>query len=82
MEKLDLIKSIFRKLVSVHLVLWTLYPVVWILSAEGFNLLNAGGEAMGYTLLDIASKVGFGFLSLNTLHTLEQSVSEPEFSYK
>ena len=66
-------KSAFSKLITIHLVLWTLYPVVWILSAEGFSILNQGGEAMSYTLLDIASKVGFGFLSLNTLHTLENA---------
>ena len=66
-------KSAFTKLVTIHLVLWTLYPVVWIFSAEGFSILNQGGEAMSYTLLDIASKVGFGFLSLNTLHTLENA---------
>ncbi len=30
-------KQAFRKLVTVHLVLWTLYPVVWILSPEGIN---------------------------------------------
>jgi sensory rhodopsin len=66
-------KSAFNKLVTVHLVLWTLYPVVWVLSPEALSVLNQGGEAMGYTLLDIASKVGFGFLSLNTLSTIEQA---------
>ncbi|MEH2281416.1 MAG: microbial rhodopsin family protein [Nostoc sp.] len=66
-------KQAFRKLVTVHLVLWTLYPIVWILSPEWFNVFGQGGETMGYTLLDIASKVGFGFLSLNTLRNLEQA---------
>lgn len=66
-------KQAFRKLIAVHLVLWTAYPVVWILAKTGFNILSGGGETMCYTLLDIASKVGFGFLSLNTMHTLEQA---------
>jgi bacteriorhodopsin len=39
--------------------------------------LNQSGETAGYTLLDIASKVGFGLLSLNTLQQLEQ-VGEPQ----
>jgi bacteriorhodopsin len=60
-------KKAFRKLVTVHVVLWTLYPVVWILASTGFEVLNQTGETAGYTLLDLASKVGFGFLSLNTL---------------
>ncbi|BBD64940.1 rhodopsin [Nostoc commune NIES-4072] len=68
-----------------HLVLWTLYPIVWILSPECFNAFGQGGETMSYTLLDIASKIGFGFLSLNTLRNLEQageSVNESEALYK
>jgi bacteriorhodopsin len=65
-------KKTFRNLITVHLVLWTIYPIVWILSAEGLNILNQVGETMGYTILDIASKVGFGFLSLNTMGTLEK----------
>ena len=32
---------------------------------------------MSYTLLDIASKVGFGFLSLNSLRQLEQANEAP-----
>ncbi|MCC5638528.1 bacteriorhodopsin [Nostoc sp. CHAB 5844] len=67
------VKQAFRKLVTVHLVLWTLYPIVWILSPEGFSTFDQGLEAMSYTILDIASKVGFGFLSLNTLHKIEQT---------
>lgn len=65
-------KQAFRKLLTVHVVLWTGYPIVWILSNTGFNLLGDSGQTALYTLLDLASKVGFGFLSLSTLHTLEQ----------
>ena len=78
-------KQAFRKLVTVHLVLWTLYPIVWILSPEGFSSFGQGSETMFYTLLDIASKVGFGFLSLNTLSKLEQAkepAREEQVSYK
>jgi sensory rhodopsin len=64
-------KQVFRKLLSAHIVLWSLYPVVWILAATGFGLLSQGAETMSYTLLDLASKVGFGFLSLNSLYQLE-----------
>jgi sensory rhodopsin len=64
-------KQVFRKLLAAHVVLWSLYPVVWILAATGFGLLSQGYETMSYTLLDLASKVGFGFLSLNSLGQLE-----------
>ncbi|KJH72993.1 bacteriorhodopsin [Aliterella atlantica] len=66
-------KKVFRKLLAVHLVLWTLYPIVWLLGNTGLNAINQGVETMFYTLLDITSKVGFGFLSLNSMHNLEQA---------
>lgn len=66
-------KRVFRKLLTAHVVLWTLYPVVWILASTGLNVLSQGGETAGYTTLDLASKVGFGFLSLNSLRQLEQA---------
>lgn len=64
-------KQVFRRLLAAHGVLWSLYPVVWILAATGLGVLNQGYETMSYTLLDLASKVGFGFLSLNSLRQLE-----------
>ncbi|MBD2104538.1 bacteriorhodopsin [Leptolyngbya sp. FACHB-261] len=76
-RKLPGMAGAFRRLVTVHLVLWTGYPLVWILGNTGFNLISGGVETMLYTSLDLASKVGFGLLSLNTLHTLEQ-VREPQ----
>ena len=66
-------KQAFRKLLLVHLVLWTAYPIVWLLGNTWLNVINQGTETMFYTILDLASKVGFGFLSLNTMHTLEKA---------
>ena len=57
--------------VAVAYMLLNQYPVVWILGTEGFNVFAQGAETMFFTLLDLASKVGFGFLSLNTLHNIE-----------
>jgi sensory rhodopsin len=68
-------KRVFDKLLTAHVVLWTLYPIVWILASTGFNILNQGYETMSYTLLDLASKVGFGFLSLNSLKQIEAQTS-------
>ena len=75
-------KKVFRKLLTVHLVFWTAYPIVWLLGNTWLNLINQGTETMFYTLLDLASKVGFGFLSLNSLHNLEQAdVASPAQEY-
>ena len=65
--------SAFRKLLRVHLTIWTLYPIVWILSPTGFNFLNLSLETMFLALLDLASKVGFGFLSLQTMSAIERA---------
>ena len=62
----------FQRLLTVHIVLWTAYPIVWILADTGFNLISDGLESMFYTLLDVAAKVGFGLLSMNTLSKLEK----------
>jgi sensory rhodopsin len=75
-------KQVFRKLLSAHIVLWSLYPVVWILAATGFGVLSQGYEIMSYTLLDLASKVGFGFLSLNSLYQLEGQQSQVDLDLK
>lgn len=75
-------KSVFQKLLTAHGILWTLYPVVWILAATGFNVLSQGAETMSYTLLDLASKVGFGFLSLNSLYQIEKAEAGNYQSYQ
>lgn len=65
-------KDSFQRLLTVHLVLWSAYPIVWILADTGINLISDGVEAMCYTILDVTSKVGFGLLSINTLKKLEK----------
>ena len=65
--------SVFDRIVRVHLVLWTAYPVVWLLSGEGLGVVAPGVEAMLFALLDIAAKVGFGFLAANSLRQIERN---------
>ncbi len=73
-------KSVFSRLLTVHLVIWSLYPVVWILAGTGINAINSTTETAFYTMLDVAAKVGFGFLALSSLQKLERSdVNQPEF---
>ncbi|MBW4622622.1 MAG: bacteriorhodopsin [Cyanosarcina radialis HA8281-LM2] len=68
-------KKVFYRLLAVHLVIWTAYPIVWILASTGFNAIDSTTETACYTILDIAAKVGFGFLALNSLNQLEQAES-------
>ncbi len=62
----------FQRLLTVHIALWSAYPLVWILADTGFDLISDGFESMFYTILDVASKVGFGLLSMSTLKKLEK----------
>ncbi len=73
-------KKAFGLLLTVHIVLWTAYPIVWILAGTGFGVLSRGVEGMFYTLLDITSKVGFGLLSVNTLKKLEAVSTQTDFT--
>ena len=63
--------STFDRLVTVHLVLWTAYPIVWLLSPEGLDMVGDAWEAGLFTVLDVAAKVGFGFLAANSLRSIE-----------
>lgn len=65
-------KDSFSRLLTVHLVLWTAYPIVWILADTGINFIGDGVEAMFYTILDVTSKVGFGLLAISTMKKLEK----------
>lgn len=65
--------SVFDRLVLVHLVLWTAYPAVWMASPEGLDLVGDAWEAGLFTVLDVAAKVGFGFLAANSLRTIERN---------
>ena len=55
---------VFAKLRNVTVVLWTMYPVVWLLAPVGFGLLEPGVEMMVIVYLDIITKVGFAMLAL------------------
>ena len=71
-------KKVFYRLLAVHLLLWTAYPIVWILAKTGYSVIDSNLETLSYTLLDLAAKVGFGFLSLNSLRQLEKTLEAPQ----
>lgn len=56
------INRLFQKLRNTLIVLWFIYPIVWILGAEGFRVLNIEAETACYAILDLCAKVGFGFI--------------------
>jgi bacteriorhodopsin len=59
------VARIFNTLALLTIVLWSLYPVVFLLGTEGFRALPQGGEIFLFLILDLLAKVGFGFLLLS-----------------
>merc|ERR1712141_632751 len=68
-------QQLYCKVAYMTIVLWTLYPVVWVL-AEGARLVTPSLEACLYMIMDVASKCVFGFLIVNARSALEACQSE------
>lgn len=62
--------SLFRKLRNFVVVLWTVYPVIWLLGGTGFGLMNLETTALVVTYIDVVAKVGFGLIAYTGLQTV------------
>ncbi len=70
------VASLFGRLRNLVIVLWLLYPVVWILGTEGtFGILPLYWETAAFMVLDLSAKVGFGVVLLRSRSVLERVVS-------
>lgn len=65
-EMNDDVKGTFTTLRNLTLVLWSLYPVLWIVGTEGAGVVNLYVETLGFMVLDVLAKVGFGFVLLRS----------------
>lgn len=59
------VARVFSTLAMLTIVLWSLYPIVFLLGTEGFRAVDNDGEVFLFMVLDLLSKVGFGFLLLS-----------------
>lgn len=66
------VQGVFRTLALLTIVLWALYPIVWLLGTEGFSVASASVEVFLFLILDILAKIGFGFLLLTNREALGQ----------
>ncbi|KAJ3339436.1 Opsin Rh1 [Gonapodya sp. JEL0774] len=62
---------LFDQLSILTLILWTIYPVVWVL-AEGTNTISLELEVGLYALMDVSAKAGFGFWLLMNRERVEK----------
>jgi bacteriorhodopsin len=65
-EMSDEVQGTFTALRNLVLVLWTLYPILWIVGTEGAGVVNLYVETLGFMVLDVLAKVGFGFILLRS----------------
>jgi len=68
--------SVFSTLRNLTLVLWTAYPILWIVGSEGLGIVGLGPETAGFAVLDLLAKVGFGFILLNSRSAIDAAVSD------
>jgi sensory rhodopsin len=72
------IEGSFTTLRNLTVVVWTLYPVVWLLSTTGVGLLLPDTEALVLTYLDLVSKVGFVAIAVRAIAVVTDSDAETE----
>ena len=69
------VKQLFNKLKLQLIIVWTGYPLIWIIGPEGLDLISPGWEAFSYTVVDISTKVGFSFVLTKNKQVLVQASS-------
>lgn len=67
----DRVRAVFGTLRNITVVLWTLYPVVWVLAPTGLGLLTTSTEMLLFVYLDVVSKVGFVVVAVASADALE-----------
>ncbi|MFB6205166.1 MAG: bacteriorhodopsin [Haloglomus sp.] len=73
------VASLFSTLRNLVIVLWTAYPIVWIIGTEStLGLVGLGVETVLFMVLDLSAKVGFGFILLRSRDVLDQTAAASE----
>jgi sensory rhodopsin len=60
----------FTTVRNLTVVVWTLYPIVWILAPTGLGLLLPDTQVLVLTYLDLVSKVGFVVVAVRGLQSV------------
>ncbi len=65
----------FNTILTLSVVLWSIYPIVFLIGSEGFGAIGAPVEVFLYAVLDLLAKIGFGFILLNNRAALQSASS-------
>jgi sensory rhodopsin len=63
--------ALFRRLRNLTVVLWSVYPIVWLLGPPGLAVLTTTVDVMLVVYLDLLTKVGFGLIALDASSVLD-----------
>lgn len=66
------VRELFRKLRNLTVVVWTFYPVVWVLGPFGVGVVGTTSEVLLITYLDVIAKIAFGFIAFNSNRAIDQ----------
>lgn len=69
-EMPDDVADIYTTLRNLTVVMWSLYPVVWLLSGNVLGVLPVVAQEGAFITLDVLSKVVFGYILLSSHETL------------
>lgn len=69
-EMPDDVSGMFTTLRNLTIVLWSIYPIIWVLGGHGFEVLPEVAEEGGIVALDVMAKVGFSYILLSSHETL------------
>jgi len=72
----DDLAALFRKLRSFVVVLWLVYPVIWLLAPAGVGLMDTETAALVVTYIDVVAKVGFGLIAINDFVSMAAASDE------
>lgn len=67
----DVEVSLYRTLRNFVVVLWSVYPVVWLLGGAGIGLMDVETASLVVVYLDVVTKVGFGAIALHAYMTID-----------
>ena len=67
----DVGASLYRTLRNFVVVLWSVYPVVWLLGAAGLGVMDVETASLVIVYLDVVTKVGFGVIALHAWLTMD-----------
>lgn len=69
-------EPLFRGLRNLTVILWSVYPIIWILSPAGLGQLTVLTNVLLVTYLDLITKVGFGLIAINAGSLLREQLQQ------